>query len=156
MIRIAKLILIFPLVFVKTVILPPKVCIFVEIYFPQIFATLYLKNNEFRNFDERDVFKQNKFSIHQYLSYRWISLSDLGIVHVNSLHRNFNELISYTAAENATPQLYECTSCSFLCTDKHFVAAHIQIQHPTVRNFWTFCKNYSYVIKDLMLVLVLS
>ena len=35
-----------------------------------------------------------------------------------------------------TPVLYGCSLCNFLCTEKHFIAAHMQIEHVSVRNIF--------------------
>ena len=38
-----------------------------------------------------------------------------------------------------TPILYGCSLCNFLCTEKHFIAAHMQIEHVSVRKIFKNC-----------------
>ena len=51
-----------------------------------------------------------------------------------------------------TPILYGCSLCNFLCTEKHFIAAHMQIEHVSVRKSFIFTWNFTWIFIGICLI----
>ena len=72
---------------------------------------------------------EHKYSKHS-SSAPILTIPDLPPVDIDTNENDSNK------KSDETPVLYGCSLCNFLCTEKHFIAAHMQIEHVSVRKIF--------------------